>query len=200
MRNDDAKSKNGEGKSNEIRFVVDGWGRAVLSKGKNLVRGWVRTHDRPRAKQRNWPSHHGDHTGKHTTLKFGPYSILQKFTKTVLVGHCGAAHTPVFTVHLATKFSKLMNGARGTRAFSVNFFASDGRIKRAGSLYTCVPIRTQKNQKRIFHQNLRFLISMISSQPNVQYGRGSCLRSKLMHHTCMLDHASAHEYSWVSYK
>jgi hypothetical protein len=38
MRNDDAKSKNGEGKSIEMRIFVDGWGRAVLSKGKNLVR------------------------------------------------------------------------------------------------------------------------------------------------------------------
>ena len=104
--------------------------------------------------------------------------------KTVLVGHCGAAHTPVFTVHLATKFSKLMNEARGTRAFSVIFFASDGRIKRAGSLYTRVPIRTQKNQKRIFHQNLRFLKSMISSQPNVQYGKGN-------HASALTQHADA---------
>ena len=51
MRNDDAKSKNGEGKSKEMRFFVDGWGFAVLSKGKNLVRDWVRTHDLPDVKQ-----------------------------------------------------------------------------------------------------------------------------------------------------
>jgi hypothetical protein len=66
-----------------------------------------------------------------------------------------------------------MNEARGTRAVSVKVFASDGHIKRAGSLFTCVPIRTQKIQKRIFHQNLRLLKSMISSQPKVQYGKGN---------------------------
>ena len=80
-----------------------------------------------------------------------------------------------------------MNEARGMRAFSVIFFASDGRIKRAGSLYSCTYSNPKKSKADFSSKSKIFNVH--------DFLVAKCTVRQLMH-ACWIVHQlmSTHEY------